>query len=652
MATRVKLFQLTQDSASDGQVITWDNTLSVWKPTTISGSGTSAGVTGSVQFSDGSGGFLADGTNFFWDDTANQLKLTGGTSYGMVINGQNGGISISPTSSVTGAYNGLNISADATGTTNLLVTNTNTSSGTSNSRVAITTSTGGGDPYLKLTTAESGYVIGMDNSASDVLVIGLGTDPSNMSTTNLTFSASSLGVLQSTPTAILHVGAGTSVLAPFKLTSGTNLTTPEAGALEWNGTNLFVTQTSGPTRKTLAYTTDITTPTLSSLLAATATNSIANANFTQSWSWNTITTGTSLSLTSSSITTGALLAATSTSTSINATNGLLYVANNSTTTTGLTLKVSSNNNIANAGFVVANKGTVGIGVTNPTAAFEIGGTPDLANNSAQGMLIKVSDMSINDIDGAGTLGHVAMSAFGTITAFANSTVTYTNASTLYVKSAPVPGTNVTITNPYALYVASGKTFLGDSVSATNTVTDVLQVQINSTGTAAAGFGSGILFQAETSTTDSTNQSRISSIWTTASHASRRSALIFSTVFNGSAITELVRMDGLQVKISGQVYASRFADTDGTTIAIDWNKSNVHSVTLGGSRTITFSNPTDGAKYRIILKQDATGSRTINWPTIKWKGGSAPTLTTTGNKYDIIELIYDGTNYYGDATLNY
>lgn len=57
------------------------------------------------------------------------------------------------------------------------------------------------------------------------------------------------------PTGIVHIKAGTATAgtAPLKFTSGTNLTAAEAGAMEWDGTNLFVTATSGPTRKTLAY---------------------------------------------------------------------------------------------------------------------------------------------------------------------------------------------------------------------------------------------------------------------------------------------------------------------------------------------------------------------------------------------------------------
>lgn len=50
----------------------------------------------------------------------------------------------------------------------------------------------------------------------------------------------------------LPAGTATASTAPLKLTSGTNLTTPEAGAIEFDGTNYFVT--SSTTRYTLAKT--------------------------------------------------------------------------------------------------------------------------------------------------------------------------------------------------------------------------------------------------------------------------------------------------------------------------------------------------------------------------------------------------------------
>ena len=49
----------------------------------------------------------------------------------------------------------------------------------------------------------------------------------------------------------------------------------------------------------------------------------------------------------------------------------------------------------------------------------------------------------------------------------NTAVTYTNAMTLYVDGAPTAGTNVTITNPYAVYVTSGASYFGGSIT-TNT----------------------------------------------------------------------------------------------------------------------------------------------------------------------------------------
>lgn len=57
----------------------------------------------------------------------------------------------------------------------------------------------------------------------------------------------------------LHIGGGTATpgTAPLKFTSGTNLTTPEAGAVEWDGSRMYLTQTSGLTRQTVAYLGDV-----------------------------------------------------------------------------------------------------------------------------------------------------------------------------------------------------------------------------------------------------------------------------------------------------------------------------------------------------------------------------------------------------------
>ena len=63
-----------------------------------------------------------------------------------------------------------------------------------------------------------------------------------------------VGINTIVPTAKLHLPAGTATVntAPIKLTSGTVLGTPEAGAIEFNNDSLYYTKTTGPTRMAIA----------------------------------------------------------------------------------------------------------------------------------------------------------------------------------------------------------------------------------------------------------------------------------------------------------------------------------------------------------------------------------------------------------------
>lgn len=116
-------------------------------------------------------------------------------------------------------------------------------------------------------------------------------------------------------------------------------------------------------------------------------------------------------------------------------------------------------------------------------------------------------------------------------------------------------------------------------------------------------------------------------------------------------TEALNVTGNAV-VAGQYVSTAFAITDGAGFAVNWNNGNVQYVTIQANRTPTFSNPKQGGRYILIVIQGSGGSKLITWPTIKWRGGTAPTLTTTAGKADIITLIYANGSYYGDASLNY
>ena len=68
--------------------------------------------------------------------------------------------------------------------------------------------------------------------------------------------------------------------------------------------------------------------------------------------------------------------------------------------------------------------------------------------------------------------------------------------------------------------------------------------------------------------------------------------------------------------------------DGTT-TVNWTLGNKFKFTFGAQNdTFTFTAPSNPCNVLLVLIQDGTGSRTATWPgTVKWAGGTAPTLTT-------------------------
>lgn len=89
-------------------------------------------------------------------------------------------------------------------------------------------------------------------------------------------------------------------------------------------------------------------------------------------------------------------------------------------------------------------------------------------------------------------------------------------------------------------------------------------------------------------------------------------------------------------------------TGSTETINDVSSYTINVLTLTANCTLTFPTASAGKSFMLVLKQDATGSRTVTWPgSVKWPGGTAPTLTTTASKTDVISFIcVDGTNWYG------
>jgi len=80
----------------------------------------------------------------------------------------------------------------------------------------------------------------------------------------------------------------------------------------------------------------------------------------------------------------------------------------------------------------------------------------------------------------------------------------------------------------------------------------------------------------------------------------------------------------------------------TTFLVDRN-ANITSITISNPNSSGTSH-----SFSIIFTPNGS-SYTVSWPaSVKWAGGSAPSLTTTSGKKDILHFttVDGGTNWYG------
>lgn len=109
---------------------------------------------------------------------------------------------------------------------------------------AIQSINSGGNALFRIRAVNDAYSAG-----SNAIVI----TRSGITVLSTVFDAGNVGIGEPAPLARLHIAAGASAIstAPLKFTTGTSLTTAEAGAMEFTTDDLFFTITTGAARKRL-----------------------------------------------------------------------------------------------------------------------------------------------------------------------------------------------------------------------------------------------------------------------------------------------------------------------------------------------------------------------------------------------------------------
>src|ERR1035437_1420004 len=102
----------------------------------------------------------------------------------------------------------------------------------------------------------------------------------------------------------------------------------------------------------------------------------------------------------------------------------------------------------------------------------------------------------------------------------------------------------------------------------------------------------------------------------------------------------------KLKPTGATYTPA---TGAQTVALDCATNNMHIVTghaSGTAITFTVANAANNQPFVVSILQGAVVSTISGWfATVRWAGGSAPTLTATINKRDTFGFIRTGASTY-------
>jgi hypothetical protein len=111
------------------------------------------------------------------------------------------------------------------------------------------------------------------------------------------------------------------------------------------------------------------------------------------------------------------------------------------------------------------------------------------------------------------------------------------------------------------------------------------------------------------------------------------------------------MFGTNPTLTGYTEATVAIGNSGTAKTISLANGTFQTVTLTGNCTFTMPTATSGQSFILKILTGA-GGFTGTFTSVKWPGGTAPTITTTASKFDLASFIADGSAWTGSIIQNY
>jgi hypothetical protein len=215
---------------------------------------------------------------------------------------------------------------------------------------------------------------------------------------------------------------------------------------------------------------------------------------------------------------------------------------------------------------------------------------------------------------------------------------------------PVLQTSITANQDAITSINAAATSTNTAITSINTALTSINTAATSTNTAVTSVGAAA---ASVGVVAAANTAAITSINAAVPRLAAGNAFTGTNSFAAPISASSANFFG-SVRVSANAWTPLFQLTDGTSIPVDFGRSNKFYVTLGGNRTIEApTNLQPGQGGVIWLVQDGTGGRTVAWNSVwKFPSSTAPTLSTTSAAIDAVAFeVYTSTRIAAQAVLN-
>ena len=318
--------------------------------------------------------------------------------------------------------------------------------------------------------------------------------------------------------------------------------------------------------------------------------------------------------------------------------------------------------------VVINSSTI-TGGTSGNILYDNAGTIGEKAVSGTGNVVLVTSSTLSNVN----ISSVAVTFPNSY--LANSTATLGNATitlgsttstvgNLTLNNVTIGSGNSTITTENASYINVSTAIRTQALTGylygnanTGNVTAATTIPNSGLANSTATLGNATITLGSTTTTvgnltlQNVTISNVASTFPNSFLANSTATLGNATVTLGSTTSTVGNLTLTQPTVTNYIESQVAIGNSGTAQTISLSSGTVQTVTLTGNCTFTMPTAANGKSFILILNTGA-GSFTSTFTSVKWPANTAPTITTTASRWDIISFVSDGTNWYGNFAQGY